>query len=124
MALADFAGAGLAALGRYKVIVPASQTTTQITAPNLKEGDALTDGHLDNTGLPVKRFCRITCATGTGAITVYEAVDSGHCDAAHTIWSRTTTVAGDVFSPDIPLAAANSLFITTAASTTCVVNFN
>lgn len=121
--LTDFGGAALVSLGRYKIIVPASQTTKNILAPQLKMTDAYADGVLAPTaGNAVNRVCRLVVATGTGAITLFDSDTSGHCDAAHTIWSQGTTVAGTVFEIDMPIALA--LWITTAASTTCVVTFD
>lgn len=122
----DFGGAGLAALGRYKIIVPASQTTKQILGPVITVGTApavYADGVLAPTaGSTVNRVCRIIIATGTGAVTLYDSDTSGHCDTAHTIWGQGTTVAGTPFVLDTPILLG--LWITTAASTTAVVIFS
>lgn len=120
-ALADFGGAALTARGRYKIIVPASITTQQIAPPNLKVTDTYTDGQINVAGV-VYRVCRLVVATGTGAITLYDSDTSGHCNTAHTIWGQATTVAGTVFELDMPIQLG--LWISTAASTTCVVTFN
>lgn len=120
MSLFDFGGAGIAALGRYKIIVPASQTTKQILGPVITVGTSpavYADGVLAPTsGVAVNRVCRLTIATGTGTVTLFDADNSGHCDTAHTLWT------GGSQTLDMPISLG--LWITTPASTTCVVTFS
>lgn len=120
MATADYSGAWLAALGRYKVIIAGAVTAQEIQVPALKEGDAYTDG-VSSNGNAAKRVCRLIIALGTGAVTLYDSDTSGHVAAANTIWAMAATTAGNVYALDIPLL--NRLFITVAASTTVVVTF-
>jgi len=118
MPVYDYAGATLIGLGRYKIIIPGGSTTVQVQLPALNEGQAYTDA-VTSGGSAVRRLARLVIASGTGAVTLYDAANAGACGAATTIWSQAATVSGTPFELDMPIA--NALFVTTAASTQVVL---